>query len=267
VRDIAVHSPGYRTWHGSVRYAAQLAASMQAALTGLFVAPRTAPAPGPPRLAAEVVAYAQDDLQQAMLAGRDFAAWASQLGVSDTFWQVAIGQPPDVLAMIGDWHDLVVLQGHASPGLASERLICEVLLSGTACIVVPEASIAPGGPVHAMVAWNGTAASTRALHAALPLLRAAEEVSLLQQSAEHGGGAGSGALAHLRAHNVPVRAVETVAGSDEAASEHLLDYAGDTRADLIVMGASGGRRSGERCLGPTTSSLLARSRLPVFLRF
>ena len=74
MRDIAVHSPGYRTWHGSVRYAAQLAASMQAALTGLFVAPRAAPAAGPARLLAERVAYAQDDLQQAMLAGRDFAA-------------------------------------------------------------------------------------------------------------------------------------------------------------------------------------------------
>ncbi|HEV2540117.1 MAG TPA: universal stress protein [Frateuria sp.] len=130
-----------------------------------------------------------------------------------------------------------------------------------------EASVAPGCLVHAMVAWNGSTASTRALHAALPLLRTANAVSLLQQGAAYGGGNSPDALAHLRAHDILVSAMETVAGSDEAVSEQVLAYAGDTRADLIVMGASGGRRLGERCLGPTASTLAARSRLPVFLKF
>lgn len=92
-----------------------------------------------------------------------------------------------------------------------------------------------------MVAWNGSTASTRALHAALPLLRTANAVSLLQQGAAYGGGNSPDALAHLRAHDILVGAMETVAGSDEAVSEQVLAYAGDTRADLIVMGASGRR--------------------------
>lgn len=262
MHDIVVHSPGYRTWRGSVRYAAQLAASMQASLTGLFIAARGAPVPAPPRLVAEMAAYAHDDLHLAMLAGRDFAAWAGQLGVAETFWQVAIGQAPDVLAMIGDWHDLVVLQGDASPGLAGERLVCEVLLSGAACIAVPETSMVPGRLVHAMVVWNGSAASKRALHAALPLLRTASVVSLLQQGTEPGDHP-SDALAHLQAHDVAVTAVEAM-GGDQDASEQVLAYASDTRADLIVMGASG--RPGERCLGHTTRTLLTHSRLPVFLK-
>ena len=266
MRDIAVHSPGYRTWHGSVRYAAQLAASTQATLTGLFIAPSQAPAPGPPNLAAEMVAYAQEDLHQAMLAGRDFAAWASQMGVHSSFWQVAIGRPGDAMALIGDWHDLVILQGSPLPGLSAERLIGEVLHSGTACIVVPEGNTAPGCVVHAMVAWNGSPASTRALHAALPLLRIAEAVSLLQHKTERGGDR-SDALEHLRVHGILVSAVETVTGSDEAVSDQVLAYAGDTRADLIVMGASAGQRPGDRCLGAVTSTLLARTPLPVFLKF
>jgi nucleotide-binding universal stress UspA family protein len=211
-----------------------------------------------------MTAYAHDDLHLAMLAGRDFAAWAGQLGVPETFWQVAIGRAPDVLAMIGDWHDLVVLQGDASPGLPGERLVCGVLLSGAACIAVPETSIAPGRLVHATVVWDGSAASKRALHAALPLLRTASVVSLLQQGTEpidHP----SDALAHLQAHDVAVTAVEAVAGGSEDASEQVLAYASDTRADLIVMGASG-CRPGERCLGHTTRTLLTHSRLPVFLK-
>lgn len=266
MRDIVVHSPGYRSWQGSVRYAAQLAAAMQASLTGMFIAPRGGPLPGPAKLAAEMAAYAQDDLRNAMLAGRDFVAWAGQQGVREALWQVAIGQAPDAAAMIGDWHDLVVLQGSASPGSPGERLVCETVLSGATCIVVPESNHAPGRLVHAMVAWNGSAASSRALHAALPLLQGAKVVSLLQHSALGGGGSMPDALAHLRAHGVPVAAIETVTGDGEEASEQVLAYAGDTRADLIVMGASARRRLGERALGSTTSAVLAQSRTPVLLK-
>src|SRR5690242_14514655 len=201
-----------------------------------------------------------------MLAGRDFAAWSARLGVAEAFWQVAIGPAHDALAMIGDWQDLVVLQGNTSLGFPGERLVCEAVLSGATCIAVPEANNAPGHVVHAMVAWNGSVASSRALHAAMPLLRVAKVVSLLQQAPEHGGGSPPGALEHLRAHGVPVAAVEFVTGADEAASEQVLAYASDTRADLIVMGASGRRRLGKRFLGPTTSAVLAQSRLPVLLK-
>lgn len=266
MRDIVAHSPGYVAWNGSVRYAAQLAAAMRASLTGLFISPRSTPVPGPRRLAAEMVAYVQDELQQAVLAGRDFAAWARQMGVPDTRWQVAIGPASDALALTGGWHDLVVLQGNGSADGPEERLICEVLLSGVACVVVPLGNVASGQVVHAMVAWDDSPASSRALHAALPLLRTAQVVSLVQPRTRRTGSRRGDALTHLRAHGIPVAAVETTICADEDASEQLLTYANDTRADLIVMGASGRRRLGERCLGPTTSAVLAQSRVPVFLK-
>lgn len=265
MRDIVAHSAGYQTWHGSVRYAAQLAATLQASLTGLFVAPRSTPVPAPPRLVAEMAAYVHDELHQAMLAGRDFEAWAGRLGVRDARWQVAIGQAAEALAMIGNWHDLVVLQNTASADGPEERLICDVLLSGATCMVVPHANAAPGRAVHAMVAWDGSPASSRALRAALPLLCSAQVVSLLQPD-RRPPSSKMDALTCMRAQGIPVSAVQTITGVDEAANEQLLAYASDTRADLIVMGASGRRRLGERCLGPTTSAVLAQSRLPIFLK-
>lgn len=266
MHDIVAHSPGYVSWRGNVRYAAQLAAAMQASLTGLFVTPRATPVPGPPKLVAEMEAYVHDELQQAMTAGRDFAAWAAQLGVPDTHWQVAIGRASDALAMAGDCHDWVVLQGNASPDGPEERLVCDVLLSGATCIVVPQTNVAPGRVVHAMVAWDGSPASSRALHAALPLLRSAQVVSLLQPDMGWAPRRRTDALLHLKSHGIPVAAVETITGVDEVASEQVLNYANDTRADLIVMGANGRRRLGVRCLGPTTSAMLAQSRLPIFLK-
>jgi nucleotide-binding universal stress UspA family protein len=266
VRDIVVHSPGFQIWHGSVRYAAQLAAAMRASLTGLFVAPSATTAPGPSRLAAEMAAYAQDELQQAMLAGRDFAAWAKQRGVSDARWQVAIGRAADALAIASDWHDLVVLQGHAAMDGPQERLLYDVLFAGATCIAIPQGNVAPGRLMHAMVAWDGSPASSRALHAALPLLRSAHAVTLLQPASRWTHGGSADAVSHLRAQDVPLAAVETLSGIDEAAGEQLLAYAQDTRADLIVMGASGHLRRGEQCPSPTTRAVLAHSRLPVFLK-
>jgi len=257
VRDIAVLCPGYRGWHGSVRYAAQLAASLHAALTGLFVAPRHATVPAPSRLLAEMAAYVQDDLQQAMLAGRDFAAWAGPLGAGDTCWRVAIGAPTDALAQLADWHDAVVL-ALPRPGLGAERRIGAVLRAGAACIAVPDGNVAPGCVVHATVAWDGSAAATRALHTALPLLRTARTVSLLQRDDAH-----ADALSHLRAHEVRVDAVETMAATGDA-TDQILSYATDTRADLIVTGAPGGHAL--RGLDTHTSHLLARSRLPVLMK-
>jgi nucleotide-binding universal stress UspA family protein len=267
VRDIVVHSPDFRNWHASVRYAAQLAASTQATLTGLYTAAHRGPAPGPPLLVDEVTAYAQDELHQAMLAGRRFAEWADQLGAHEARWQVAIGQAADALALAGNWNDVVVVQGGTPPFSPGERVVGEILLSGVACIVVPETCMAPGRVLRAVVAWNGTAASNRALHGALPLLKAAASVTLLQPRPDRSRNpATADALSHLRAHGIPVTAVNTIAEKDESASEQLLTHIAEQRADLLVMGASVHRRLGERWFGPTTREVISKSQVPVLLQ-
>ena len=136
VCDIVVHSPDFRNWHACVRYAAQLAASMHGSLTGLYVSPRSEPSPGPPLLADEVHAYAQDEIQCAIRADLDFAAWAVRMGVPDARWQVAIGPVADALVLAGHWNDIVVVGANASPAGSGERLFCELLLSGVACMAV-----------------------------------------------------------------------------------------------------------------------------------
>jgi nucleotide-binding universal stress UspA family protein len=271
VQDIVVQCATYRDWQGSVRYAAQLAAGLRATLTGLWVRARTWHPPGPPLLIEEVSAYAQDELQQAMLAGRAFADWARQFGAADARWQVAIGEAADALCMAGDWNDLVVISAGGKPR-ESLRTINEVLASGTACLAVPEAYIAPGRVTRAVVAWNGTAAANRAIHAAIPLLRRAQSVVLLQPHRSTNRPRRTGwrpigdPVAHLTRHGVAVSAIECIEGDDEAAAQRLLAAALEYHADLLVMGASGERRRSEPYFGRTTASILERSQLPLLLR-
>jgi nucleotide-binding universal stress UspA family protein len=268
VHDIVVHSLDFRHWQAGVRYAAQLAAWVRGSLTGLYVAAPPGPVAGPRGLIEEATAYAQDELNQAMLAGRRFVEWANQQGVSESRWQVAVGSAADALVLAAHWNDLVVLQGHAPSASSAEHALCEVLLSGAACLVVPPDSMMPGRVTHALVASNDTLASNRAMHDALPLLQAAESVTLLLAHADQPSGRASRDVpAQLRARGVPVTDVETLAATDEGIGENLLALAADRRADLLVLGASGNRRPGGCCFGATTGTVLSRSAVPVFLRY
>lgn len=272
MRDIAVHCMTFHDWPPSVRYAVQLAAEAQARLTGLYIGDRSARRPGPPLLVEEMAAYAQDELQQAMLAGRAFSDWAGQLGLRDARWQVAIGDAGAALGMAGDWNDLLVMELTGAPRKRATLVLAEALTSGATCLAAPENCLAPGRVARAAVAWNGTLASSRAVHAALPLLRRAQSVILLQPPSVDGDGPahrwplGRNAAQHLAAHDVPVVTLEYVEGEGEIAAERLLAAALAHHADLLVMGASGERRRGEHRFGRTTAGLLQRSPLPLLLR-
>ena len=272
MRDIAVHCTTFHDWSPGVRYAVQLAADAQAALTGLYIGDRSARPPGPPLLVEEMAAYAQDELQQAMLAGRAFADWAGRFGLHDARWQVAIGDAGAALGMAGDCNDLLVMELAGAPRQRATLLLAEALVSGATCLAVPENCMAPGRVIRAAVAWNGTLASSRAVHAALPLLKRAQSVVLLQPPSVDGGGPahrwplGRTAAQHLAAHDMPVVATEYVEGEGGIAAERLLAAALAHRADLLVMGASVERRRGEHRFGRTTAGLLQRSPLPLLLR-
>ncbi|AND68487.1 hypothetical protein ATSB10_10330 [Dyella thiooxydans] len=267
MRDIVVHSPDFRHWPATVRYAAQLAADTRAGLTGLYIAAPTVALPGPPQLAQEALAYAQDELQQAVLAGPAFAAWATTLGVREARWQVAQGPAADALVLAGQWNDVVILQGNVPPCSVDERLVLETLLSGVGCILVPSAGFSPGRVARAVVAWDSSLASHRALHGALPLLVDATAVALLQPPPERRPGRPLfDPASHLRSRGVNVTRIETVGEADEDAGEHLLAIAAEERADLLVLGASGCRRPGGCSFGATTRVVLSRSHLPLYLR-
>jgi len=273
VRDILVYCDDCRSWSPTVRYAAELAATLDASLTGLHVGTRVPlhTPPGMPRpLLAEFIAYVQDDIQAAMIAGTRFAEWAHQFGVKSTAWQVALGDAADILCAAGNWNDVLVVErggGRIEEPLA---LISEVLLSGLACLVVPEMTYAVGRLERVAVAWNGSAASTRALHAAMPLLRRAAHVILLlaaQPERMQGEATCEPAFdprAYLRARDIEVK-TESIEANEDEAGDTLLTVASRNRADLLVMGAFSKRRFNEWTLGGTTRHVLQYASLPLFM--
>ena len=138
--------------------------------------------------------------------------------------------------------------------------------SGRPAFVLPPGFVGPAQLTKAMVCWDGGAPAAKAVAESLPLLACAQKVEVV--CVKDGGqvlGLPSGAelLRHLERHGVAAALCELPATDDEAAA--LLSRAAESGADFIVMGGYGHWRLRELIFGGTTQSVLAQSKLPLFM--
>lgn len=273
MRDICAYTGGYRSWTGSMEYAADLAARVDGCLTGLYVHPSPLYAALPYAsgdLLETVIGNARDIQAKARNAADAFVAWAMANGVRRADWQVAEGAVPAVLAHIGNWHDVLVLERNAYvPWGAPADLGSLVLCSHLPCIVTPKEQRDARLDCVAL-AWNGSREAVRAIHSGLRLVRHASRVVLLQgrqreTEFEHGWQPRFDIDTYLDRHGVAVERV-AIDASDDKAGEALLDAASRVDANLLVMGAYGRSRFSEWAFGGATRHVLAEARLPVLMR-
>lgn len=138
--------------------------------------------------------------------------------------------------------------------------------SGGPVLVVPAG--ASGAPAkRAVVAWQPTRESSRAVRDALPLLLRAESVDVLvidPHVAEDGHGEQPGAdiAMHLARHGLKVQ-VLTQPRLGRTVANAILEHASDIGADLIVAGGYGHSRWREFVLGGVTRDLLQSTTVPI----
>ena len=169
--------------------------------------------------------------------------------------------------------DLTIMS-QADPAAADFRAAKElvekvVLYSARPSLLIPyiHASGTLGGRV--LVAWDDSREATRAVTDALPLLRRAAQVDVVDWSTTSDGDDDSrprrlGALQQwLLWQGVVAECRHEV--TDVPIAEAMLSRASDFAADMLVMGAYGHARWTERVLGGATSGLLARMTVPVLM--
>jgi nucleotide-binding universal stress UspA family protein len=164
-------------------------------------------------------------------------------------------------------HDLCILDSE-SEALDIDRDLIEAALlnSGRPLIVVPpERKVFSAR--YVVVAWDGSAKAARALFDAMPILRVAETVEIIQVEGEKDLTSilpGSALAAHLLAHSVKIEA-KTIGARDGDVAEALRQYAGRSGADLMIMGGFAHARIRQLILGGVTQSLLRHCPIPLFL--
>ncbi len=121
----------------------------------------------------------------------------------------------------------------------------------------------------AVIAWDGSYKSARAVNDAIPLLQDRGETVVLVVDADkrrksHGDHPGADIAAHLERHGVKASVVrQNSAGLDVATV--ILNFISDAGADLLIMGAYGHSRLRERTFGGVTRTILDQMTVPVLM--
>lgn len=190
-------------------------------------------------------------------------------GVHRTRWMVADTRAVPTLQALAAWHDRVVLGREvAEPDGLLESLFEALLACRVPCLVVPEACESAPRFSRLAVGWNGGLEAVRALHAALPLLRAAREVHLLDGAAcatspdDRGGHFDP--REYLASHGVAAMTYPVDAAPHEAGAA-LLARCAQVRAELLVMGAYRRVAWRERAFGGATRYILRHSLIPALM--
>ncbi len=136
--------------------------------------------------------------------------------------------------------------------------------SGRPVLAVPVSGL-KALPKNVLVAWDGSLPSTRAMHSALPLLKAADAVFVTTVGeVDFGMPSAESAASYLASHGVRAEA-RTVDWPKNPIAERILNQAEATDSDLIVMGGYSHARLFETLLGGTTRHMLAHADRALFL--
>jgi nucleotide-binding universal stress UspA family protein len=197
---------------------------------------------------------------------------ASLHGVSAEWREIPEGADADP-AVHARYADLAILgqldPDSGEPDLIRPRPEQVTLASGRPILVVPYAGNFPNLGRRVVIGWNASREAARAVNDAMPLLTAAEIVSILtidprEGPRAHGELPGADISLHLARHGVKAE-IERTVSADLPVGEVLLSRAADLGADLLVMGAYGHSRTRELLLGGATRSLLRSMTLPVLM--
>jgi nucleotide-binding universal stress UspA family protein len=261
-RTLLVHVQPHSGADGRLSAAVHLARKLDATLFGVAaetVQPAAYTDPGGMTTGDLIVAARQlvtDNLKRAE------AEFKTETAGLRTHWVATEAIPGDLLPLLARRADLIIAGGAPMGDTSIYRAANVgdlVLQSGRPVLVVP----AKGGRLKAeaiVVGWKDTRESRRAIADSMPFLRAAEIVVVFE-AYEHEDDADnarirtSAVVDYLKTHGVSAIAkIDRVAHDQTAQAIEAAARAID--ADLIVTGAYGHSRIGERVFGGVTRDLL-----------
>ncbi|WP_305989096.1 universal stress protein [Roseibium sp. MMSF_3544] len=258
----------------AAKYALEFGRIYDAHVTGLAVSfepvvPAFAAAPMP-------VDYMQAAHEQAIAAAteakKEFDEFARLAAVKSEsrMAEILTGGPLENVLVHCRPTDMVVL-GQANPDRPEpmRELLIETVLfeSGVPVMLIPYIGSTAFQPKNVLVGWDGSSTATRAIHAALPVLEKAENITVLvveKKASASEGQPGADVANYLARHNMNVT-VEVVTNPQTGIADTVLNYVADNGNDLVVMGGYGHSRMREFLFGGATREILEAMTVPVLM--
>ena len=273
-KDILIHFDSTPASGARLRLGLALARRFGSRICGVHVVPDPDVPPYFKPSAVKHIAdiYRKNAREAAVRAEIKFRAATKNIDIM-TVWESFGGDMAQLLAERARFADLLLVGQFDSenpPKLSAFSLPEKVVVeAGTPVLVVPTRGTHDDAGRHILVTWDGSREAARAVRDAMPLLQAAEHVSLIAIDPDSQGHvhlpAAVGSLeAHLALHDVSVQKRE-VASAEAGITDVLLRQAAELGADLLVMGAYGHPRLLEFMLGGTTQTLLEKTPIPILM--
>lgn len=261
IKDILLHlddSPGCER---RIAVALTLAKTHCARLTGLSIVTHNY-YQSQHQHAEETVAASKALLEtKALEAGVQNAAWRSVESAV-----VGVGQG-EMLIGFSHCSDLVIVGQEARRRMRNDDMVERLVLgAGRPVLVVPAVGSFPTVGKRVLIAWKGGREAARAVHDAVPILKLADQVTLLSVASaeETPREPWEGILEHLRHHGIEA-GTELRPATSAPPADSLLNLACEGGFDLLVMGAfcAPSRRGAQ--LGPVAAQILREMTVPVLM--
>lgn len=276
-KTILVHCNDLRRSKGLLATATVIAEAHGAHIIGLNVIPPVSFIPAGAPASPDVVVL--DHLRKACEAERPSLAAAFEVAMRGrevtSQWREADAAQSTVMDVVlthARAVDLVVVSQSDAGWLASGQLDMVddlAIAGGRPVLIVPNAASALRWPPNVVIAWNGQREATRALFDALPLLRSAASVKIVQIDCPSEMTPGpilpTAAIREtLLRHGVKYEATEFIR-SEEGAGEALIARMQSDEAHLLVMGCYGHSRLREFIFGGATQHILRHMTVAVLM--
>jgi nucleotide-binding universal stress UspA family protein len=221
----------------------------------------------PPFIAEGVIIekYTEADIEKMRVELTKRGDWFRRVVGSDSKdvqWRTALEFPDDAVVREARCADLVIIE-QRTPGrydnyrnLDPGKVLLEI--GRPMLLVGPE--VASLRAEHVVVAWKDSREARRAVLDAMPFLRRAKRISVVEVCTRddegHALARTEDVVRHLSRHGIAAHA-RAIHHRDRSDAEPLVRFAVNENADLLVAGAYGHSRLGEWIFGGMTRGLLA----------
>jgi nucleotide-binding universal stress UspA family protein len=181
-------------------------------------------------------------------------------------WQRQTGDAARVITACSRAVDVTVLGRRRDSGTADLHTLQTVLLdSGRPMLIAPDRPVQNMGR-HVAIAWKDTPEAARAVAFALPLLAAAERVTIVSVEEDaHTTGEDCERLRQALIWHNTATTVHHIKPAGRDPAEALLAAVAAQDADLLVMGGYGHSRLREAVFGGVTRHVLQAAAMPVLM--
>ncbi|MBL6928957.1 MAG: universal stress protein [Rhodospirillales bacterium] len=184
-------------------------------------------------------------------------------------WHELEGNRPRTISEYGRLFDLIVIPRIPEKSDDEWMPVCEAALfeSGRPVVIAPPVAAESFGK-NVVVAWNGSTETAGTISMAMPILMAAEKVSVLSVKGATGGmvpgPSGEMVATHLIRNGIQTTE-KTVMARGLSAGAAVLENATASGADLLVKGAYTHSRLRQIIFGGTTRHVMNEARIPILI--